>query len=323
MKKNETAQSLLLRCKCKYKDFVLGMHNIPFSCLLYRECKVYKHLSYPFIIKGDLRAKGSKFILKRPDLGVIMFYEILETTVTDYFSRFRYHIYKTIPDTFKYIQNLEIRYINEDECFLSSFLIYNSEIIFSEKDIKEVIRFKRNIYRTIEHSLREEIILKVSIANVIIQGKIELIWNILRNLKMIHKYSRFLCDKVNYNGQIIKKDNIIQLIKYIGKNTIESNVKVNKCKMVKMNSTKECVIELLFQKDKDINQNKNKTIIDPFSETKIIIRVYEYNEQCTMHILYFFFHIQDYMIMEKFTKKKNQELIKFKNMIENYIQKCD
>ena len=38
-------------------------------------------------------------------------------------------------------------------------------------------------------------------------------------------------------------------------------------------------------------------------------------------ILYFFFHIQDYMIMEKFTKKKNQELIKFKNMIENYIQK--
>ncbi len=40
-----------------------------------------------------------------------------------------------------------------------------------------------------------------------------------------------------------------------------------------------------------------------------------------MHILYFFFHIQDYMIIEKFTKKKNQELIKFKNMIENYIEK--
>ena len=101
---------------------------------------------------------------------------------------------------------------------------------------------------------------------------------------MIHKYSRFLCDKVNYNGQIIKKDNIIQLIKYVGKNKIESNVKVNKCKMVKMNSTKECVIELLFQKDKDINKNKNKAIFDPFSETKIIIRIYEYNKKCTMHI---------------------------------------
>jgi len=136
---------------------------------------------------------------------------------------------------------LEIRYINEDECLLSSFLIYNNEIIFSEKDIKEVIRFKKNIYRTIEHSLREEIVLKVSIANVIIQGKIELIWNILRNLKMIHKYARFLCDKVNYEGQIIKKDDIIQLIKYVGRNTIKSNVKVNKCKMIKMNSTKECV----------------------------------------------------------------------------------
>jgi hypothetical protein len=316
MKKNETAQSLLLRCKCKYKDFVLGMHNIPFSCHLYRTCQVYKHLSYPFIIKGDLRTKGSKFILKRPDLGVIMFYEILETIVTDYFSIFKYHIYKTIPDTFQYVQHLEIRYINEDECLLLSFLIYNNEIVFSEKDIKEVIRFKRNIYRTIEHFLSEDIILKVSIANVFIQGKIDLIWNIIRNLKMIHKYTHFLSDKVSYNGQIIKKDDIIQLIKYVGKNTIKSYAKINRCKMVKMNSTKECVIEFLFQKEKD--KIKNKKLFDPFSETKIIIRMYEYNGQCTMHILYFFFHAHDYMIMEKFTKKKNQELIKFRNMIENY-----
>ena len=316
MKKNETAQSLLLCCKCKYKDFVLGMYNIPFSCHLYRTCQVYKHLSYPFIIKGDLHTKGSKFILKRPDLGVIMFYEILETIVTDYFSKFRYHIYKTIPDTFQYIQHMEIRYINEDECLLLSFLIYNNEIFFSEKDIKEVIRFKRKIFRSIEHSLREDIVLKVSISNVFIQGNIELIWNIIRNLKMIHKYAHFLCDKVNYNGQIIKKDDIIQLIKYVGKKTIKSYVKVNRCKMVKMNSTKECVIELLFQKEKE--KDKNNKLLDPFSETKIIIRIYDYNGQCTMHILYFFFHAHDYMIIEKFTKKKNQELIKFKNMIENY-----
>ena len=313
MNKNETAQSLLLRCKCKYKDFVLGMYNIPFSCHLYRTCQVYKHLSYPFIIKGDLHNKGSKFILKRPDLGVIMFYEILEKIVTDYFSKFRYYIYKTIPDTFQYIQNIEIKYINEDECLLSSFLIYNNEIIFSEKDIKEVIRFKRNIFRTIEHSLREDIILKVSISNVFIKGNIELIWKIIRNLKMVHKYAHFLCDKVNY---IIKKDDIIQLIKYVGKKIIKSYVKVNRCKMVKMNTIKECVIELLFQKEKE--KDKNNKLLDPFSETKIIIRIYDYNGQCTMHILYFFFHAHDYMIIEKFTKKKNQELIKFKNMIENY-----
>jgi hypothetical protein len=316
MNKNETAQSLLLRCKCKYKDFVLGLYNIPFSRHLYRTCQVYKHLSYPFIIKGDLHNKGSKFILKRPDLGVIMFYEILEKIVTDYFSKFRYYIYKTIPDTFQYIQNIEIKYINEDECLLSSFLIYNNEIIFSEKDIKEVIRFKRNIFRTIEHSLREDIILKVSISNVFIKGNIELIWKIIRNLKMVHKYAHFLCDKVNYNGQIIKKDDIIQLIKYVGKKIIKSYVKVNRCKMVKMNTIKECVIELLFQKEKE--KDKNNKLLDPFSETKIIIRIYDYNGQCTMHILYFFFHAHDYMIIEKFTKKKNQELIKFKNMIENY-----
>ena len=314
MKKNETAQSLILRCKCKYNDFVLGMQNIPFSCHLYRTCQEYKHLSYPFIIKGDLETKGSKFILKRPDLHVIMFYEILERTVTDYFSIFRYHIYRTIPDTFEYVQHIELRYINEDECLLLSFLIYNNEIIFSEKDIKDVIQFKRNIFRTIEHSLREDIVLKVSIANIIIQCKIEFIWNLIRNLKMIHKYAHFLCDKVSYNGQIIKKDYIIQLIKYTGKNEIKSNAKVNKCKMVKMNSTKECIIELLFQKEK----GKYKKLFGPFSEKKIIIRIYEYNGLCTMHILYFFFNPHDYIFIGKFVKKKNQELLKFKNMIENY-----
>ena len=86
-----------------------------------------------------------------------------------------------------------------------------------------------------------------------------------------------------------------------------------------MNTIKECVIELLFQKEKE--KDKNNKLLDPFSETKIIIRIYDYNGQCTMHILYFFFHAHDYMIIEKFTKKKNQELIKFKNMIENYKQK--
>ena len=37
-----------------------------------------------------------------------------------------------------------------------------------------------------------------------------------------------------------------------------------------------------------------------------------------MHILYFFSNIQEYSTIEKFNKIKNNELNKFKQMIENY-----
>ena len=314
MKRNETTNTLLLNIRCNYTHFVAVSSNVILTCHFYREYKYYKNLSYPLIVEGNLNEKGNKFMLRRPDLGINIYYKLIESTITDYYSRFKYLIYKTVPESFQYFHQIEVRHINEDECTILSSLIYDNKIIFPEKDIQAVVQLQKNLYNTISLSMRKYAFLKLSIIYTVINSNIELIWNIIRNMKMIHKYAHLIGDKINYKGEILKKDIIMKLVNIKGKINYTSIAKVNKCKMIKNNSIKECVIELLFQKEKE----KTKGKIPPFSETKINLRIYELDGRCSMYIIYFFFNIQDYNIMENFSKIKNKELIKFKNMVENY-----
>ena len=103
MKREETALSLLLNYNCKYDHFELGNYNLVLSVHLFRDFERYKNLSYPLLIKGNLKEKGTKYILRRPDLGVIMLYEILEIRITDY------------------IQDLNLEYIKQ---FLKLLIIF-------------------------------------------------------------------------------------------------------------------------------------------------------------------------------------------------------
>jgi len=313
MNKNDTVQSLSINFKARYNDILLGMHNTILSIHLYRDFKVYKKLSYPYILDKDIKGKGIKFMIRRPDLNVYMFYELIDMIITDYYSKFKYHIYKTIPDTLEYIHQIEFYYINENECLLSSFLIYNNNIIFSDNEFKNIILFKKNLYKTMEYSLQKLSLLKMSAPYVVINCDIELIWKIIRNMKMIHKYAHLLTDKINYNGEIIKKNTIIELINIKGKINNKSFAKVNKCKLNKFELSKECIIELLLQ------NNKEKET--PLSETKIIIRINEYLGKCSMYIFYFFVKAQQYDTIGEFTKIKIKELNKFKEMVENYKEK--
>ena len=310
MKRNEASQSLLLHYLTNYNHFIKGKFNAALSCHLYRESKDFKNLSYPFILKGDLKQKGTRFMLRRPDLGVLMFYEISEVLITDYYSRFKYQIYKTIPETFNFVHLVEIRYINEDQCDVRSSLVYDNKIILSEKEFQYAMRTNLNAFKSIELCLRKFTIPKISLVYTIINCKIELIWDILKNLKLIHKYCLLVDDKINYKGNVLQKDDIIELINIKGKNKNKSIAKVNKLKMSKMNLTKEGIIELLFQK---IEKHKY-----PFAKTKIIFRIYEYEGKCSMYILFYFLNNQISYDLDNFTRKKNKELAIFKEIVENY-----
>ena len=139
MKKNEIVQSLSINFKARYNDILLAVHNTILSAHLYRGIKVYEKLSYPYILDKEIKGKGIKFMIRRPDLGVYMFYELIDMIITDYYSKFKYHIYKTIPDTIEYIHQIEFYYKNENECLFSSFFIYNNNIIFSDIEFKNII----------------------------------------------------------------------------------------------------------------------------------------------------------------------------------------
>lgn len=264
MKKDEAFQTVSLHCRCNYTHFVIGYYNAILSCHFYRDYQTYKHLSYPFIIEGELRKKGLKFMLRRMDLNILLFYELKEITVTDYYSIIKYNIYKTIPKSMEYVHQIEIRYINEDECHVISSFIYDNKIYFSDNEFQMIIRTLKETYRCMECSLREFTVLKLSTAYTVINSDIELIWDIIRNMKMVHKYIHLLSDSIIYDGKILKKDAIIQLINEKGKKKFKSIAKINKCKMVKSGLTKESIIEILFQNNnalKDLNLfPKNKLL---------------------------------------------------------------
>ena len=294
--------------KCKYLHLVLACQNIVLSNHFYRYLENIKYINFPHILNGNIKDVGTKFLISRPDLNMNIFHEIIEEVITDYYARFRYNIYKTIPESFQYIHQIEIRYLNEDECELRSSFIYDNLNFIPEKEIIAVIHFKKSIFNCIEYFLGAYSVQKISTTFSIINDKIELIRDIIRNMKMIHKYVHLLSEKISYTGELLKKNIIIELINTKKNKKIKWKAKVENCNMVATDLTKEYIIELLFQNDEN-----NKS---PFTEIKIIIN--EFKGKCTMYILYYFLKIQSYIDLQNFTNIKNRKLNKLKNIIENF-----
>lgn len=311
MKSNEIYQSLIIHCQCYSFHMIMGTYNMVLSCHFQKE--YCNNISYPIILEGNFKEKGSKFIVKRPDLNLYIFYEIIDIIVTDYYALFKYHIYKTIPETFDYDYILEIRYINESQCDFFICFIFEGKYYLSEKELHKEIKFRKALYKNIERALRNFEILKIATIDILIKCNIELIFDILKNMKVIHKYAHLLGDKINYDGEILKKNILIHLTDFNGKLAFESTAKVHKIIISKSEISKECIIEFLFQNDKNSKLYHSKS--------KIIIIIYEYNGICTMHILYFFHNIQknkEYFF--RFRQAKNQQLIKFKKIVENFFR---
>jgi len=152
-----------------------------------------------------MKEKGSKFIIKRSDLNLCTFYEITDLIVTDYYALFKFHIYKTIPETFDYDYILEIRYINENQCEFFVCFVFEGKYFLSEKEFHKEIKFRKALYKNIGRSLRKFEILKIATIYTTIKCNIEILFDILKNLKVIHKYAHLLGDNINYDGRILKK----------------------------------------------------------------------------------------------------------------------
>ena len=55
MNSKENAQSLLLNYNCKYNHFIAAYYNAAYIIHLFRDFEVYNNLSYPYILKGNLK----------------------------------------------------------------------------------------------------------------------------------------------------------------------------------------------------------------------------------------------------------------------------
>ena len=311
MKRNETSQGLIMHCKCKFSHMVWVTYNPVLSCHFQKINKL--RITYPIMIKGELNKIGDKFILRRPDLGLDLFYELSEKILTDYYALFKYHIYKTIPESFEYYHLIELRYINEDEFFLYTSFIYNNNIYLSEKEIKEVVNLSKNLYSNILTSLRDLVALQIVATFTLINSDIELIYDVIINMKLVHKYSHLIGDEIDYNGDIINKDYNIKITDFHHKSIIKSTASVERCLIRKLKTIKSCIIEICFKDDE-------KKLL-PFSLKKILMNIYEYDNKSSMYVLYIFNTIQERKDLKTFSERKKRELEVFKNIIENFKKK--
>ena len=150
MQKNVISQPLIMNCKCNYSHMILGTYNLVLSCQFQK--KYNKQFSYPIIIRGNLNEKGSRFVLKMEDL--YLFYEVSDIIITDYYAIFKFHVYKTIPETFEFDHFMEIRYENENEFTL--FIVHSVQGKYlTQEDILYAIRNRKEIYMNIENSLKQ------------------------------------------------------------------------------------------------------------------------------------------------------------------------
>ena len=147
----------------------------------------------------------------------------------------------------------------------------------------------------------------------LINSDIELIYDVIRNMKLVHKYAHIIGDEIDYNGEIINKDYIIKINDFHNKSIIKSLATVNRCLIRKASTIKSCIIEIFFK-----NEEKN---LLPFSLNKILMNIYEYGNKSSMYVLYIFNTIQEKKDLKSFSEKKNRELKVFKNIIENFKKK--
>ena len=311
MNMNETSQALYLKCKIDYMSMILGIFNVVHSCHFRREHKAdHNFLSYPLIISGRLNRKGDKFIIRKNDCNLLLFVEIKEMIITDYFSQINFHVYKSIPATFEYDIIIDVNYENSDECVLFSTFTYDKQIHLSEKSKIQELNERKFMFKTIERSFLNKEYFKFVNIYLLINCNIDLLWSVLLNMKLIHKYSKLIADEIQYEGNLITKDIKIKLNKIKKSSNIIYDAVVTKCKL----SPKEADIEIVIDSiNNSFNEKKNR-----FDENKYYFKIYEYENKCTIHIFFFFKNSLSFNQKQLFSFKKDLELKKLKDIIEHY-----
>ncbi len=109
MKVNRTSQAMFMKCKCDSFSLMKGTLDAVYSCYLLKEKgTVLLRVSYPKILKGLIDNIGCCFVLTRFEFDMDIFYDIQEKLITDYFAKIRFHVYKTVPETFEHDLLIEI-----------------------------------------------------------------------------------------------------------------------------------------------------------------------------------------------------------------------
>ena len=306
----KTSQNFFYTFSHSYNEIINSFKNIlNFSYLTRRER--LSIIKYPFFLVGDPSNDiGAKFI-QRTEENVDIYFKVNKLIETDYYTEIELFSYKTVPKSMDYIYR--IRIINSNYYANKTLIIseyeYSKDVIIDQEFIALELNRRRKIYKNIDKLLSMNYLNKFDIKASLINANIKIVFDIMLNLKLVHKFLNILGKSVTYEGNLLKKELNVNFMwwNFSLKKLIEYNSVITELHF----DSKESLIEF------SVKENKEKSI----EEQKIKFLFYG-RENKTM-----FFWINEFcenFSVEKIIylgNNKNLMLNKLKKIIENYQNK--
>ena len=301
MNNNEFKQAIIV--PMKQKHFEISKHIVDMVIYCHSVNKVKNNLiSLPFNLTGKIGEVGTKYILKVLQTNMLVFYEYIEIISTDYFTHLKAHAYKTIPKTFEYYHVIDIFDDGKGQSLICSSFVYDNDIHIYDYIVHEEMLHREILLKHLNNYIGYNEYMKYFYTLIDININLDLIWKILLNMKMVHKYAKILCHEVKYENNLINKGIEIDLV--YRKKTIKGKIE-------KLTKSKNKGNIKIYKHD------ENTEKIFPLKKINIII--YEYDNKVTMYIFFIFVTAQNLSKLTFFREFFQKELEKFKKMTEHYF----
>jgi len=160
-------------------------------------------IKYPFFLVGDPSNDiGAKFI-QRTEENVDIYFKVNKLIETDYYTEIELFSYKTVPKSMDYIYR--IRIINSNYYANKTLIIseyeYSKDVIIDQEFIALELNRRRKIYKNIDKLLSMNYLNKFDIKASLINANIKIVFDIMLNLKLVHKFLNIL-EKVLHMKEI-------------------------------------------------------------------------------------------------------------------------
>ena len=252
---------------------------------------------------------GSEFTLLFEER--IQIYFRLKTLIeTDYYAHVEYFAYKTEPESFQYSFIMNVHYISPNTCLLITNYRYPNSVHLPSINILNETKRRRKIYKNMEHKIIQGFYHRFNIEYVNIHSPMNLIWELLLNLKALHKVVHILGDKIDYKGKMLSKGTNIKIVSrvpYIKNKYVEQHAEVTSLKQMEM----EC--EIVFHTVQHDFKNTHEYII------KLFLYKGEGNNSCTVYMINLFDCDVDSKVNKELGIKKKHLLTHLKTIIESYM----
>ena len=127
---------------------------------------------------------------------------------TDYYTEIEFFSYKSDPKSMDFSSRIRIVNLNcyANKTFIISEYEYSKDIIIDQEFIALELNRRKKIFKNIDKLLSMDYLNKFDIKASLINANIKIVFDIILNLKLVHKFLNFLGKRVTYDGKLLKKE---------------------------------------------------------------------------------------------------------------------